>query len=391
MRLRLPEVLRRKTPATKEDVANPAADAMEEQNAEPTGSSPAQLTDEEWEEFRKADPKAAQRYMALKDNDPAGKRRWVIWRRRLLRFLLLFVLLILVLRACIRPHADLSGVATQDAAGAQTFASEYVKDWYTWDESDREARGQRLSLYNPGFKSNVGWNGRGKQTVTDAAAIRTEHPEDSKYVITVRYTTTASDNPSYASVAVYDDHGNYSPLSQPSLVAPPNLPVPTRSEETRTQVSDAAELNPINDRLDVFFNAWSRGDTSTLDAVTTANGPKTALNNGTEFKELRSVTVYSPGDSDEDKNRRDARVVVSWKQPDGASTTDSTYGVVLVNEGGRWLVDSIDGGLDNPDAYVDSGATAAPAPSESATSTASPTTSPSASPTSSASPAKKGR
>lgn len=373
MRLRITNPIRRKNRPTDEPVADPAADAIEDEPAERTGSSPSELTDEEWAEFRKLDPKAAERYMSLNDKDTTGRRKGVIWRRRIIRTVIILIALLVLLRACVRPTPDLSGMAEQDAAGAQTFAAAYVKDWYTWDEEERQERGQRLALYNPAFDANTGWNGQGTQTVTDAAAIDTEHPEDDKYVVTVRYTTDVSDNPGYASVAIFSDNGSYSPLSQPAMVAPPNLPAPTRPADNRAQVSDSEEVNAITDRLEVFFKAWSSGDTSTVDAVTTGNGPKTTLNNGATFGELRSVTVYAPGDDPADANRRETRVVVSWEQQDGASTIESTYGVVMVDEGGRWLVDEINGGIDNPDAYVRSDSTqpATDAPTESASPTGS--------------------
>lgn len=381
MPLKAPKLRWPKKKKTKADdtAESPEADTAKDTEAEGTGD----LTDEEiLEEYRK-DPSAYKKLSGFQDRSTAGRRKRVIWRNRILLILLALVLLVTFARCSNANAPDMEGVAQNDDAAARAFAVSYVSDWYTWSEETPENRGIRLAEYNPAFSADLGWDGNGTQTVKDAVAVDTESPEDSKYVVLVRFTTTQSPTPQYAEVALYDDGGTFSPLSLPSVVPAPRLPVADRPEDDRETSNDREEIAVLTDRLDVFFDAWASGDTSTLDAVTTNEGPADPIGGDLTFKEMRDVTVYTP--SSDDTENRTVRATVTWTDANGAEF-DSVYEVDMENTTDRWLVADVVASADDTTAYVGEKGTAQKDSTAGASSSASatPTPTPSASASASA-------
>lgn len=374
--MRLNPLSRRRKGAAPDDEQTPKnTEAQAPDDDGPGGAS--------WEEVRAAyesDPNAYTKLAKLDDKASAGGRKRVLWRNRIILIILALALLVGLARCANIADPDLSGLAQVEDSSAEAFAASYVSDWYTWDDENPQERGTRISQYNPAFTYNQGWNSQGTQDVTDAVAVDTEQPEDSKYVVTVRYNVEGRATPSYAEVALYSDGNGISPLSMPAIVPPPNLPLAQRPEDQRETSGNREENALLEERLEVFFTAWANGDRSTLDAVTTSAGPKDALDGDLTFDSFADVEVFTP--NADDQEFRTVRVTVNWESESGASS-QSVYEVDMTNETDRWLIDALDAAADDPDAYVTgdsaeqssgSGQSAAPSPTatESATESASP-------------------
>lgn len=264
-------------------------------------------------------------------------------------------------------QADLSDYAKQDASGVSAYATSFVKDFYTWDNENQDARGQALNHYNPRFANNTGWDGRGHQAVSSAVAVETTETEPNRYAVTVRFTTDSSTTPMYAQVHLYAANGSYSPLSLPALVATPDLPIPGITGNPYQFTSDE-ELTPLfTERLTVFFRAWSSGDTASVDAVA-ANGAKLGTNvGGQSFKAMPNVQIVTP--ASETDTTRTVLVTVTWEAPGGGEYS-SNYKVDMVSENQRWVISSVEGAPVDMAAVVDSRDANRSAPSSTPTATA---------------------
>lgn len=348
--------------------------------------SPQELQREEILAAYENDPDAYKKFQRLDDKDSSGGRKRVLWRNRIILIVLALVILVMIARCSNVSEPDLDGLAKTQDTTAEAFATSYVTDWFTWTEEDPQERGTRLSQYNPSFGYNEGWNGSGQQTVTEASPVEVEQPEGDKYVVTVRYNVEGDPVPQYAEVALYSQDGEVSPLSTPSLVTPPNLPAANRPEDERPTSNDREQNALLEDRLEVFFTAWGKGDSSTIDAVTTPGANQDALGAPLEATRVTAEEVYMPSEDNEEE--RTVRVTVTWESESGAAS-DSVYEVDMLNVSDSWLVDSVNAGADNPAAYVGDqnnrpGNEGSPS-EESASASPSPSSDPSAS-TSSASP-----
>lgn len=349
----------------------------------PTETAPAQ---EVIDFHRETHPRETKRFELLDDKATAGGRGGATLRGKIIPWVLIVLLLLFMLRACKQPEVDLSGAAAAEQTGAEAFAAAMVQDWYTWDSEKIPERGQRLSQYNPSFTANTGWNGKGKQTITNAYPVGTKKADDHKFDVTVRGDVAGQSAPLYATVGIYADNGGYSPLSHPNIVAAPALPVPERSKKELTTDTDTTTVTDIDDRLKVFFTAWSEGDTSTLKAVTTDGFPTTGINNGQKVEQVQKASVQIPDTTDEKvkESQRIVDVTVQWSGDSGASI-ESRYEVLMKKENDRWLVSTVDGAADDSDAYVRSGSQKQPGASDpSASGSASPSVS--SSPSGSATP-----
>lgn len=264
-------------------------------------------------------------------------------------------------------QADLSGYAKQDASGVSAYATSFVKDFYTWDKENQDAREQALTHYNPRFTSNTGWDGRGQQVVNSAVAVETTETEPNRYAVTVRFTTNNSTAPMYAQVHIYAANGSYSPLSLPALVATPDLPVPGITGNPYQFTSDE-ELTPLfTERLTIFFRAWASGDTASVDAVA-ANGVKLGTNvGGQSFKAMPTIQIVAPV-SDEDTTRT-VFATVTWEAPGGGEYS-SNYKVEMVSENQRWVIASVEGAPVDMAAVVDDRDANRPAPAATETQSA---------------------
>lgn len=309
-------------------------------------------TKSEWDAWvskqREANPAIAKKIESFDDNATEGGRGRAIWTKRILIGLALLVLIILVFAACAPRKAATGNYASEDEPGARAFAQTFVKDFYTWDADDRDARESRMHQYNPDYDGLVGWDGKGKQTITNATALTSEHPAGDTYKVVVRADVDGKTNPIYAEVSVYSSDKGFSPLSLPSLTGSPELPKPGRSkEDTKNVESDAGTTKDIEDRLDVFFPAWAGYEKSSLDAMT--KGIKlTPMNNGYSYAGIEDSSITK------DENEEDTRYVtatISWKDKDENKTT-STYKLTMVKDDGNWVITKLDSAPENAKAMV---------------------------------------
>lgn len=250
------------------------------------------------------------------------------------------------------PVADLPAAISFDQAGAAGVGERFATSFLTWDENTDEAHAEAVGLDYFAGPNQLGWNGKGKQSVREAVAAGVEVNEDGTtarvlvLVDVVGYESTGdATNPWSAStsewmtleVPVAQDEQRTIVTGAPAFVGTPSStfePSPERRQEDTTlstETKDAAE---------VFFAAYGEGDVEAI----TAPGSTVAAPTVTDWtvEVISDWTVFT-GEGDD----RQARAAVTWTTGTGMSVTqnyDLTITRVTGATGERWQISAVHGG-----------------------------------------------
>ena len=309
------------------------------------------------------------------DRNSSGGRGKKRMGRLIARILLALLFLILLLGSCSKPKVDYEKTAAPDQITAGNFAAGLSKEFFTYDSENPDERKDRLRTYNPAYGANVGWDGKGKQTITESTVVQSKKISDSQYDVTVKMNVQDSPTPLYSEMAVWVQDGTYSPMSYPAIVASPELPIPNYQAPQHESDSDQQTNADVKDRLGVFFKAWGEGDTSTLQAVTSTSYKASPILSGQKFESMDNFKIFYADDTKKaDSPDRLVQMSVKWNNPNGSQIT-SFYQVSVTNDNGRWLVTNVDAANPNTSAFItdrkdlNSAADASPSASASATAT----------------------
>lgn len=286
------------------------------------------------------------------DRNSSGGRGKKRVGRLIARILLTLLFLILLLGSCSKPKVDYDKTASPDQITAGNFAAGLSKEFFTYDADNPGERKDRLRPYNPAYGANVGWDGKGKQTITNTTVVQSKKVSDSQYDVTVKMAVQDSPTPLYSEMAVWVQNGTYSPMSYPAIVASPELPIPNYQAPQHESDSDQQANADVKDRLGVFFKAWGEGDTSTLQAVTSTDYKASPILSGQKFDSMDNFKLFYADDAKKaDSPDRLAQMSVKWNSPNGSQIT-SFYQVSVTNDNGRWLVTKVDAANPNTSAFI---------------------------------------
>lgn len=236
---------------------------------------------------------------------------------------------------------------TFDSEAAEGVATRFVVSALTWNEDKSGAHAQAVALDYAGGRDDLGWNGKGRQDVTQAIPAGVVVLDERAAVVTVLVRTVtstrnAADEPWKAGeeewstvqvpVAVVD--GRMVATGAPGLTG---QVAPGRPARTPAAKSDEALTKSTRDGAQAFFVAYGEGDVS---AVESPGARIVAPGDRWEFSALVGWQVY-----DGSGETREATATVTWAVPGEPQTYTVTYSVTLskVSGGGadRWQVSNL--------------------------------------------------
>ncbi|MFJ3379509.1 conjugal transfer protein [Curtobacterium sp. NPDC090217] len=223
--------------------------------------------------------------------------------------------------------------ATFPQAVAASTAERFAEVYFTWDESDRQARTEALSqLMVGGTPGQAGWDGKGTSTAGAARAAGFTYVDASHAIVTVVVPVTTPD-------ADGTDATSTMSLQVPVTVVgarvwvsglPASVGVPAAAP-TGTASSfrlDAQTSTRTRPAVAKYFAALSRGD---VELSETGNA-STGLDGTLQYTELLDWRVER-GDDDQ----RVGFAEVRWATPGGA-VLDQEYRLVISRNGSGWQV-----------------------------------------------------
>lgn len=324
---------------------------------------PENATQEEkdafWQQVRADQEALGKTYQFAEEHHDTNDAKKARTRRQALRITGGVIAGYFVFRACAprRNTIDPNDYRNSDEITARAYAEIYSKDFYTWNQDDTEERGARLAKYNPSFDGKAGWNGTGWQTVVQATSIMCEKESDTQYTVTVANTLEGNPQPLYAAVSIFIKDGEPTIYSYPNLTNAPELPVPDAPDNSSlSRIGDATLTKTIQERLELFFAAWSEGNLTALDTLTTANYSLPPVLSGQTFEkveELNLFTTAEQGNSTDPVTDVFAYALVSWKHNE--ASVSSYYRVDFKIDNTRWFIDAVDMAPPYTPAFVSSG------------------------------------
>jgi hypothetical protein len=223
--------------------------------------------------------------------------------------------------------------ATFPQAVAASTAERFAEVYFTWDESDRQARTEALSqLMVGGTPGQAGWDGKGTSTAGAARAAGFTYVDASHAIVTVVVPVTTPD-------ADGTDATSTMSLQVPVTVVgarvwvsglPASVGVPAAAP-TGTASSfrlDAQTSTRSRPAVAQYFAALSRGDV----ALSETGNASTGLDGTLQYTELLDWRVERGGD-----DQRVGFAEVRWATPGGA-VLDQEYRLVISRNGSGWQV-----------------------------------------------------
>ncbi|SBN61758.1 Conjugative transposon protein TcpC [Curtobacterium sp. 9128] len=223
--------------------------------------------------------------------------------------------------------------ATFPQAVAASTAERFAEVYFTWDESDRQARTEALSqLMVGGTPGQAGWDGKGTSTAGAARAAGFTYVDASHAIVTVVVPVTTPD-------ADGTDATSTMSLQVPVTVVgarvwvsglPASVGVPAAAptgtaSSFRLDAQTSARSRPA---VAKYFAALSRGDV----ALSETGNASTGLDGTLQYTELLDWRVERGGD-----DQRVGFAEVRWATPGGA-VLDQEYRLVISRNGSGWQV-----------------------------------------------------
>jgi Conjugative transposon protein TcpC len=295
---------------------------------------------------------------AVRPSRPTLRQAWAggRWRRRLGRWAIAFVILVLLANGVVRlverntaPTAD--EIATLAAAklgqtgfptmAAEAFAARFAMVYMSWDHKAPDWRKQVLANYvadavlqGPAGQQ-VGWDGAGKQWAYIAVPAGVQVHDQQHAIVTV---AVLVDDGSwkYLEVPVFTDGtGALVVTARPAYVEAPTRATP--ADPPPPLDVDATAAAQLTELLPGFFDAYAKSQTEQLTYLVPTGSRIRGLGNAVQFDSLGQVTVPSGG------SQRVATADVTWtvKMPGGTAKLTQTYDLTVVRTQDRWYVERV--------------------------------------------------
>lgn len=289
------------------------------------------------------------------------------WMRRAAvlagRLLLWTAILVLAVRGGVatvgelRSPASPTAVAPTDeaappfpAAAAQALATRFAQDYLTYDAADDAGRADRLAAYGlVGRGGEVGWDGRGEQTVHAAVAVDVAVAGPTQAAVVVAAQVSGPRWLHLSVPVVADAAGRVGVAGSPTLVAPPPMAAVSPPREPPADTALSRELEPV---LQSFLEAYAAGRADDLAYYLPVGREMSGLDGAVELDELVDLQVAEGGTA------RTALATVRWRDTVTEAGLTQRYELRLVDRDGRWYVDGFgpqgasmdDGRVDGQDA-----------------------------------------
>jgi hypothetical protein len=324
-----------------------------------------------WRSAQRPGPQqlAAQRSAARRSGSAPWRGsggRWVIWTLRVIAWVVLLVIGYRGVLAIVQGSTSSgSGAAPAPTAApanpfpetlAEAYALQFGSAYLNFSPATASSRAALLASMLPaGADQQLGWNGVGTQTLQSENVAGIQVLGAHKAIVTL----LAEINNSQAielGVPVYTSGGRFVVTGEPAL-----LPVPkaAAAPTAPAQSVDSTAVTALQAQLPAFFRAYADGSQATLSRFLVQGAEVSGLNGAVAYNQLVSVTAPPGGTT------RTITAVVSWAVPTSTqtstsgtrkhpitnvavATTEATYNMTVVEQGGTWYVQSIGSSAQSP-------------------------------------------
>ncbi len=324
----------------------------------------------------------AKRTRSKRGSSMAGGR----WRRMVLTAAMTVALTILIVNGLYR----LAGKALYDppvpppgsgfpVAAASGYAARFAQAYLTWDQASPRSRANALQVFFPdATTTNFGWDGGGKQTLLGPPVVAGVTTQDDTHGVVHLAANLDPGGWACMDVAMYAAAGGtaFAITSYVAFVSCP--PAAAGSVPLISVESDTAFAQEIRPLVETFFKQYAASSPEIAQSITQDSGIW-GLGGMVTFADLSQIVT--PVLANPSADVRSLRVQVRWRLPSGGTLLQA-YRLSLQQIGGRWFVDSIEGGVEDAEVAPRVGGAPTPSPGPSTSSPSSPPpSSPSSSPT----------
>ena len=220
---------------------------------------------------------------------------------------------------------------------AEAYALQFGSAYLNFAPATADQRAHELAAFVPGAISGadpqLGWNGSGVLKLeSEQVAGITVH---SSTRATVTLLATVNNQLMELGVPIYTANGALAVSGEPAwLPAPAQASPPSPAQVNSDPTAQAA----LNAQLPAFFQAYAAGDSATLNRFLAPGASVAGLGGQLTFKGISALTVPTGGTT------RDITATVTWQltgQPASTGKLDSTYDLTVVDQGGKWFVQTI--------------------------------------------------
>ena len=237
------------------------------------------------------------------------------------------------------------GGARSDEAGAEAptfpegaasaFAARFAHAYLNYDARSPTERQNQLQAYlAEGVDPLAGWDGAGEQTAVNTIPVDVDVLSDRLAVVTVAVNVTGP-RWLYLGVPVAADGERLAVTGAPALVPAPERAAIDADELTDVGDTDGALASQLRPTLTSFLRAYGSGSAADLAYFLRPGREVRGLGGAVRLGALQSLRVSTGG------ARRSAVAAVRWVDRTTGAGLTQTYHVELVEQGGRWYVDSV--------------------------------------------------
>lgn len=238
------------------------------------------------------------------------------------------------------------------SVGAQTFAKNFVEDYYSWSTDDLNERSEKLAEYlRPGLDENAGIrydgltadssikeveiigitdNGKNQATITFHVSHylkkKKEDDEDAKKTGPFH---------KYIEVPVLYEKGGYVVDSIPTFTHEPIQPKLAEKQPDKRSTSNDINRNSVEEFLSTFLKVYASGTAQELEYYTDDLNLHPLSNNMT-FKEVETFQAY-----DAEKGSFDLNVRAIYQDEETKGTILQTYEMNIIKQDNRWIIKSL--------------------------------------------------
>jgi Conjugative transposon protein TcpC len=220
---------------------------------------------------------------------------------------------------------------------AEAYALQFGSVYLNFSTATADQRSSQLATFVPssisGADPQLGWNGSGPLKL-DAEQVAGIAVHDSNRAV-VTLLASVNGKLMELGVPVYTSNGALAISGNPAwLPAPAQAAVPS----TNPGNADPTAQAELNAQLPAFFQAYASGDTATLNRFLAPGASVQGLDGSLSYAGISSLQVPTGGTT------RTITVTVTWQlasQTTSVGKLDSTYQLTVVDQSGKWFVQSI--------------------------------------------------
>jgi hypothetical protein len=308
------------------------------------------------------------------------------WRRLVLMTAMMLALSVLLVNGLYR----LAGKALYDqpappagsgfpVAAASAYAARFGQAFLTWDDSAPQRRADALLVFFPDARgTDLGWDGVGRQSLLGAPVVAGVTARDDEHAVVHLAAFLVPGGWTCMDVSVFAANGAtaFAITSYVAFVACPPTAVAQLADPAGSADVDRDFAEQVRPTVVSFLKAYA-SSAPELSQSTTEDSGITGLRAVVSFVELEQITT--PVMHDPATDSRPADVSVRWQLPSGGTLLQG-YRLTLRRIAGRWFIDRIEGGIEDPSVAPKQGGVPPPPtrpPTAASPTATSPTTQPS--------------